>query len=1144
MGLASVQAVMRISFLTVFFNIYTLQAQVVLNEICPANADIHYDPAYYNFSPWVELYNTSSSTINIGGYYLSDNASEPTKWRIPSGSFIAAKGFLLIWCDGMNTSVHTNFSLDSEGEDVVLSNASGTVIDIINYPEQFTNIAYGRIENGIGPWSYLSTPTPGTLNNGSSATQQLNTPAFSSAGGRYSVPVQITITHSQSNVEIRYTTDGSEPTATSTLHTTPILISQTKTIKAKAFLDGFLPGKTETQTYFISEHTFSLPVISISTNPNYLYDNTIGIYVDGTNGIPGNCQSNPVNWNQDWDRHAVFEYFDKNGNKLIDQSVDIRIGGGCSRNQPQKSLVVKARDKYGSNLIKYRFFESKSIHELGGFVLRNSGNDFNVTMFRDAIMQAIPVGQMEMDYLDYQPAILYLNGEYMGIQNIREKIDADYIEANYGVKKDDLDLMETYENALEGTSDAYINYRTILEGMDRSTPEAFEFIDQNIDVQEYINYLVTEIYYGNTDWPGNNIKFWRQRSINGKFRWIVWDTDFGFALYEGASWATHPTLDFATATDGPGWPNPPWSTLHIRLVLENPIFRSRFIQTMNTALNTTFHPDRVVSIINQFQSRIASEIPYHKTRWWGTMDDWNFEVQRLRDFATARNTYMRQHMAEFFGLGETVHISINVKEGEGKIKLNEVTYDQPIQEQAYFKNLPIEFMPLPDLGYKFKEWKITKRESIQVPLIDQGAAWKYIDQGISPGVNWISDSFNDDSWSTGAAQLGYGEGDEQTIINYGPDPNNKFITTYFRKEFFVADTVGLSQLNGTILVDDGAVVYLNGLEVLRTNMPTGTISFSTLSLGGTIENYFTPFTSPKGIIKPGNNFLAVEVHQNSGSSSDVSFDFSIQTIRIGNAVEEVTPIALQQDTAYTDLMAEAYFELDNTSVINGIVINEIDARSSTAIDNAGETEDWVELYNNSTETVNLAGLFITDNLMNKTKHQIVDGTGDEMLLAPGAYKVFWADEDTHQGADHLSFKLSADGEAVGLYQLVESNINVLDEVLFEPQLRDGSFSRIPDATGPFLWMSQSTPGFANQFVTAVEDEIKINIYPNPVFTELFVESPVAIQKVELLDCVGRPLQSFIQVNNQTISLTNYPPGIYILRCQISGRLKVLKIIKE
>jgi hypothetical protein len=472
-----------------------------------------------------------------------------------------------------------------------------------------------------------------------------------------------------------------------------------------------------------------------------------------------------------------------------------------------------------------------------------------------------------------------------------------------------------------------------------------------------------------------------------------------------ASWPTHPTLNFATATDGPGWPNPPWSTEHIpHAARESNLPSQRFIQTMNTALNTTFHPDRVISMVNQFQSRIATEMPYHRARWWGDMNGWNYEVQRLRDFATIRNTYMRQHMAEFFGLNGTVNISTEVKQGEGKLRLNEVTAEGNTT-QPYFKNLPVRLEPVAALGYAFKEWKIRKTDSEFVSLIQSGTTWKYFDQGSMP-VNWNTSAFNDAAWAQGAAQLGYGEGDEQTVVSFGGNPTDKFVTTYFRKSFTVADTVGFVQLTGSILVDDGAVIYLNGVEMIRTNMPGGAIAYSTFALDGTIEGAYTAFTIPKGLVKPGNNVLAVEAHQNNAGSSDLSFDLTLSTVRLGDETIETSTTPLQIDTAFTDISYEAYFEPSGT-IISGIVINEISTNPSDLLDNAGEAEDWIELYNASSQAINLAGLYITDNLNNRTKHQLPEGEGDEMLLQPGAYKIFWADEDLAQGANHLDFKLSA-----------------------------------------------------------------------------------------------------------------------------------------
>lgn len=1115
-------------------------SQVVLNEICPANADIIYDPDFYNFSGWIELYNSGTSAVNLSGYYLSDKTTEPLKWRIPSGVTIQPTSYLLIWCDNMNTSRHTNFELDSEGEDVVFSNAAGLLLDRIKFPRQYTNISYGRTVNGSGSWAFLSVPTPGLANNNTTATQRLDKPTFSVQGGRYASFVQLSLAHKNATAEIRYTTDGSEPTVNSIKFTAPFNVNSTQIVKAKAFAQGQLPGETETQTYFINEHAFSLPVISISMKPAYLYDNTIGIYVEGTNGVSGYCNNKAVNWNRDWSRHAVFEYYDKDGSRLFNQSVDVRIGGNCSRNQAQKAFAIKARDKYGSNIMNYKFF-GKNINQFGGLMLRNSGNDFNVTMFRDAFMQALPVGQMDVDYMDYQPTIVYLNGQYMGIQNLREKIDADYIESNYTVDKDDLDLIETWDyNALEGSSDGWVTYKNALAGMNRSTPEAYAHIDQHIDIQEYINYLVAQIYYANTDWPGNNMKFWRDASVDGKFRWILWDTDFGFYLVGDP---LHPTLNFATATNGPDWPNPPSSTHHIRMVLENPVFRERFIQTMNTALNTTFHPDRVVSIINQFQTQLVNEMPYHKARWWGNMNDWNYEVQRLRTFATQRNTFMRQHMKDFFGLGAAVNISAEVKQGEGKIKLNEIV-SAGSQALPYFKDLPVKAEPVPAFGYRFKEWKVTKRESSAVTLISTGDTWKYSDQGSEP-ADWKTEAFSDAAWQSGAAQLGYGEGDEQTVVSFGPNAGNKYVTTYFRKTFTIADTVGLQSLKGSILVDDGAVLYLNGVEMDRINMPGGTVTYSTFALDGTIEGAYTAFTIPKGLLKVGSNVLAVEVHQNTANSSDLSFDLSLNTSRLGASTILTSAVGLRTDIAESDIHYEAYFEPSGVSAVTGIVINEISATGSDLLDNAGEAEDWIELYNAGSQAVNLAGLYITDNLNNRTKHQLLAGTGNQMVLQPGQYKILWADEDPGQGADHLDFKLSADGEVVGLYQVEGTNIRTLDEYVFNAQLFKGSFSRIPNATGTFIFTPVSTPHAVNEIITGIENEtLPVSVYPNPVKDNLYIESPALLEQAQLSDCLGRTLESVSNVYRHQFSLLNNPPGIYILRLKSGNRLKTVKIIRQ
>jgi hypothetical protein len=1124
-----------------------LLAQVVINEVCPANADLLYDPDFFNFSGWVELYNKGNAAVSVGRFALSDNAAEKNKWQIPSGVSIPAKGYLLIWCDGAGERLHTNFSLDSDGEELILSNIDLNQIDRIDFPKQYTNISYGRTSDGGTVWGHLINPTPGANNIGTTASVRLEKPQSSLPSGRYSGAQTLTILHSDPEAQIRYTLDGSEPTGGSLLYNGPITVTKTSTIKAKAFRSGFLPGKTEVATYFISEHAFSLPVVSITTKPDYLWDNRIGIYADGTNGIPGNCQSDPFNWNQEWHRHAVVEFFDSNGERQFDQDVDIRIGGACSRGFPQKSIVVKARDKYGKNTIDEKLFRTKAGSSYGSFILRNSGNDFWNTMFRDGLMQSLVVGQMDLDYLAYEPKIFYLNGSYWGIQNLREKIDADYFEANYGVDKDDLDLGE-FQSPLEGSIDGYLSYVTTMQGMDVTSAEAFDYIDNTIDVQEFINYLTAEIYYCNTDWPGNNVKYWRQRSINGKWRWVLWDLDFGFALYTNMSYAAHPTLSFATEENGPGWPNPPWSTLHIRLLMQNPEFRTRFIQTLTTSLSTTFQPARVTGFIDSFKAALEQEMPFHLQRWNRSLDSWNSEVQRLRDFAFQRNDFMYGHIASFFGLGDRVSISLSANPvNQGGFTLNGITTRENLTNAPYFKGLPYTVQAVPETGYAFSHWNIQKRQSSQVSLVDRAGAWKYFDQGSEPAPDWATSTYNDSTWPEGPAELGYGEGDEQTVVSYGGDGVNKYITTYFRKTIEVADTTDFTSLTGKILFDDGAVVYLNGAEIFRANMPQGAVAYNTLANVNAAEQVYTPFTVPKGLIRPGANLLAVELHQNSVVSSDISFDLELQTVKLGDAITYMSSDLIVTDTANSDVTMEAVFV--PAQPIQGLVINEFSALPTEWLDEKSEAEDWIEILNTGSGPIDLAGLYITDNLANKMKYQIRAAIDNGTVIGPGEFKVLWADEELNDGPLHVNIKLSGEGESIGIYQMVGSELRTIDEITYAAYLSRSSYSRIPDATGPFVLTGKTTPFAQNEFEMPVGIEESpaegIAVYPNPVSGSLTIRSAGTIETVRICNTTGTVVKTFTGIApDQAIALHDLSPGLYVLMIRSAGRWTTARIVKS
>lgn len=1116
------------------------QAQVVINEICPANADITFDSEFFNFSPWVELHNTGNTSVSVGGYFLSDDQSNRTKWAIPAGVSIPAKGYLLIWCDDRNTGLHTSFSLDSDGEHVVLSSPANQIVDQIEFPKQYTNVSYGRITDAATTWSYLSAPSPASKNESPNGETVLAPPIASIKSGRYAATQSVVLTHETPATEIRYTLDGSAPRPTSLLYSSPISISQTTTLKARAFKAGMIPGETIVETYFMSERAFNLPVVSISTRPDYLWNNTIGIYTNGTNGIPGNCNNNPVNWNQDWDRHASVSFFDASGKLNHSQFVDISIGGGCSRNNPQRSFIIKARDKYGDNIMEYKLFSEKPHDQYGGFTMRNSGNDFNVSMFRDALMQELTRSQLKGAYLAYKPTVFYLNGQYWGIQNMREKIDADYIETNYGIKRDDLDLLESWGNAVEGTNTSYFTYLNTLQTLNPALPSTYDFIDQNIEVQEYINYLVAQIYFGNTDWPGNNIKYWKKRS-GGKFRWLLYDMDFGFTLYNSFN---HPTLSFATdPNSGVDWPNPPWSTQHIRLVMQNPQFKTKFIQTLAAAMGSGFSPEHVTETIDLFAQRIANEIPFHKQRWGGNINDWNYEVQRLRNFASDRHQYMLHHISQFFNLTSDVKISSRTfPEGTGKIELNGVTLNESLNLADYYRDLTFEAKPVPAPGYSFKNWKVIKSDVSVASLITNGSTWKYFDSGTLPAANWNSAAYNDAAWANGAAQLGYGEGDEQTVVSFGGNSTNKHITTYFRKTFTSTNVNEIAALNASILFDDGIVVYLNGTEVYRNNMPAGTIATNTVALTAiAAENVFVDFTIPKNLLVEGNNLLAVEVHQNSPQSSDVSFDFRLSATTEGASEEFISTAITLTGVADRYLTIEAYFE--EATPLTGLIINEIAAAGTDATDEFNETEDWIEIYNASAQPIELGGLFITDNIQSKLKHQLV--ADSETIINPGEYKLIWADNQTGQGALHTNFRLSADGEQAGLYQMVGANLMVLDEVSFESHSENVTASRIPDLTGPIALTGRPTPRAANIFetITSVYQPEKQLIYPNPV-TDLLTIEIAGAANIKITNLQGAVVYGTQLQQSGTISLSHLPAGLYVVSVISNGKTFAKRILKR
>lgn len=1118
-------------------------AQIRINEICPSNGDIIFDPDYYNFPGWIELRNFSSQAVNIGGSTISPGPDAKSAWVVPKGTIIEGSGYLLIWCDQKNNGLHTNFKMEEEGGVLTMRFSNGQPVETINYPRQFTNVSYGRSGESSISWSYLAKPTPGAVNEVPTQSTRLEPPRASKESGRYGSGFEVALDVQHAGASIRYTTDGSDPLFDSPEYVGPVIINKTSTLKAKSFSSEYLPSETSVYIYFIGERVSDLPVVALSTAPDYLWGNQLGIYADGSNGIAGPWSSEPVNWNQDWERHARIDLFDVDGKWQFGEDVGISIAGGFSRTFPQKSFAIKARGKYGDNTLNYPFFSNKVNSRYGGLMLRNGGNDHALTMFRDALTHSLLIDQMDIDYQAYQPAVLFINGSYWGIQNIREKVDGDYVTSNYGLKATGIDLLENYSTVFEGSTKAYDDYLRGLAKLDLKTATAYDYISRHIDVQEYINYMVVQIYVANKDWPGNNVKLWRPKANEGRFRWILIDTDFGFDLSKAdRAGASHPTLEFATDPDNEGWPNPAWATYHFRMALENPIFRSRFIETMTTAINVTFEPKRVIHFIDSLQSAIESEMPFHKARWGSSLEDWYKEVQVLRDFAIARNAFMKMHLKDFFKLGPERQLLLEVHPvGEGSIKLGGISNGNETENSLSYFGLNFLAEAVPNFPNDFDHWTISEWEQSDMVLVKQGSEWLYYTQN-HPLENWLGEDVQELEWEKGLAPLGYGDGDEKTTLWSGNEGAEKPITHYFRHSFLNEAADSLSYLRGSVRYDDGIVVYLNGIEVYRENLPPDGVLLPTTSAQRNKygEEIFLDFDIDKALLRDGINWLAAEVHQMAGTSDDIIFDLQLKGAQKGAEEVSYSNKRVISGETKNNLRLEAHFIVHDSGF--GVVINELAAsKSSTVTDEYGDREDWIELYNAGNTEVNLHGYYITDDFYRKDKFKLL-GIDGRLNLAPGKFMLFWADEETSEGLNHLNFKLSDAGEQVGLYRPAGGFLETVDEITFGFSAEGKSFARIPDGTGFFEITSSKTPRTRNAL--NANEKPALHLYPNPAEGYLYIDSVHEIDEILVFDVLGALVHQVTSPSDGYLNLNAIKPGVYIFKVFSAGQTQQVKVIKR
>ncbi len=657
--------------------------------------------------------------------------------------------------------LHTNFKLKAAGETLSLCNAAGELIDQVVCPYLPPNVSFGRQPDGATSWRLFEQATPEGSNATPGFQAMLDPPQFSHPAGLYSQPLFLELSSNLAGSVVHYTLDGSSPTEDSPQYQQPILINRTTVVRAKAFSNQWLPSRTITQTYILDQ-SFTIPVISIATNPKNLWDRETGIYVFGNNADTVNYPYWGSNFWEDWERPIHIEMFEPNGDLGFSIDAGVKIFGSWSRLYPQKSLSIFARNQYGDEEINYQIFPDKPISKFQSIVLRNSGQDWGRTFFRDAMMHYL-VKPLDLDIQAYRPAVVFLNGEFWGIHNIREKMSEHYLASNRGVDPENIDFIERDTMVIKGSTDHYRRLLDYVAQHDMRLPSNYEFVKTQMDVENFNDYMLSVMFYANSDWPWNNVKCWRPRTAQGKWRWLLYDLDYGF---HGGHLGPNANLFREIRNQKNG------TTLLFFKLLENEEHRRLFANQFADRLNSVFEPSRVIEVINRFKAGIEPEMPKHIARWKGSfvgpwwlgksidsMEEWYSHIQVLIDFAQRRPDYVRQHIMDEFRLWDGLAtIQLNVSPSKaGRIRINRLLPRDYPWSGVYFVNLPITLTAIPAIGYRFKEWiGVSPNDSISISASVQNgqvitAVFKKADNASAPVViNEInyqsSPDFNTEDW--------------------------------------------------------------------------------------------------------------------------------------------------------------------------------------------------------------------------------------------------------------------------------------------------------------------------------------------------------------------------------------------------------------
>ena len=638
---------------------------------------------------WAEFYNPTTQTINLSNYYITNTLSQPGRFRLPDID-LSPDSRRIVLFSGKDTQhgtlIHTNFVWDRRQEVLYLQDTNLQLIEHLRMPELPFDHSWGRESDGDSNWVAFSTPTPATPNQWGVQFVPLDqTINIWPPTGKYDLDsMRIELMGGNPNMQVRYTLDGSLPTAQSTLYSTafwllpnrhdtaffsfiptnppstehswrwrmPTKIDEAcNLVTAAVFDDSIRRSPYYNVHYFFGEQQWHVPKISISMHPDDLFDHERGIYVPGITYENDSTTTsawgtgNYHNRGRRWERIADVALFEADGSIGFQQKVGVRIHGGGSRTLPLKSLRLYGRYIYDKSHIPYRFFPEDDYDRYDRILLRNGGQGFLSNLFVDALTNKI-VEPLNITQQRSRPAEHFINGEYWGVVNIRDRIDERFIAYRYDLPREEVAVIEpifAHPDGRDTVLAAWLNFLENTEDMDADG--VYESIKQYIDVNDFRDYYLARIFTAIYDWPMNNRRLWRHR--DGALRNIFFDSDDALRNVEAN------TLEHALEPDGPNWPNAPFSTFMFRKLMENNRFKTSFVERYETLARTYWRSDHMIAIVDSMEQLYAPLMNKQINRWGyprNSVADWQEHVQVNRSFLENRHCVLRSYFIEAFDL--------------------------------------------------------------------------------------------------------------------------------------------------------------------------------------------------------------------------------------------------------------------------------------------------------------------------------------------------------------------------------------------------------------------------------------------------------------------------------------------------------------